>query len=41
MLLNAGADPMLADRTGRDALGYARLRNSRECIPILEKRVRR
>ncbi|MBR1671581.1 MAG: hypothetical protein IJ702_01505, partial [Fretibacterium sp.] len=35
-LLDAGASASLIDRTGRDALGYARLRNARSCIPLLE-----
>ncbi len=38
LLLEAGADPLRTDRTGRDALGYARLRNAKNCIPLLEGR---
>ena len=38
LLLQAGADPSRIDRTGRDALGYARLRNAKNCIPLLEVR---
>ena len=40
-LLEAGADPSLTDRTGRDALGYALLRKAKGCIPILERAARR
>jgi len=35
-LLEAGAKPSLIDRTGRDALSYARLRNAKECAALLE-----
>ena len=35
-LLEAGAKPALTDRTGRDALGYARLRNAKNCVALLE-----
>ena len=38
LLLKAGADPLRTDRTGRDALGYARLRNAKNCLPLLEVR---
>ncbi|MCR5347645.1 MAG: ankyrin repeat domain-containing protein [Fretibacterium sp.] len=38
LLLKAGADPLKSDRTGRDALGYARLRNAKTCIPLLDIR---
>ncbi|MBQ9526321.1 MAG: ankyrin repeat domain-containing protein [Fretibacterium sp.] len=38
LLLEAGADTSRTDRTGRDALGYARLRNAKDCIPLLEGR---
>lgn len=34
-LLEAGANPGRTDRTGRDSLGYARLRNAKDCLPLL------
>ena len=36
LLLKAGADPSLTDRTGRNALSYAQLRNAKECAALLE-----
>ena len=38
VLLDAGADPRRADRTGRNALSYAIFKKSKSCIPLLEGR---
>lgn len=36
MLLASGADPSRTDRTGRSALGYAVIKNARQCIPLFD-----
>ena len=35
-LLASGADPSRTDRTGRSALGYAVIKNARQCIPLFD-----
>jgi ankyrin repeat protein len=38
ILLYVGADPSLTDRTGRDARGYAALKNAESALSALEAR---